>query len=69
MTNNRRIIIISISALIGTLLSFFIFKLRKGNAELTGKDYSTILTNFIFSIGILLAVGFVFVWRKKKDDM
>lgn len=66
MSNNRRVTIILISVLLGTGLSFLVFKLKRGGAELTGNDEFTLWTNFGFSILIILSVGFIFLWRKKK---
>ena len=67
MTNNRRIVIILISVFGGTILSFFVFKLRRGGAELTTQDSNMLLTNFIFSIAIILGIGFMFIWNKKNN--
>lgn len=67
MSNNRRITIIIISVLGGTILSYFVFKLRRNGAELTAQDSSMLLTNFIFSILVILGVGFMFIWNKKNN--
>ena len=66
MSNKRRIIIITISVLAGTLLSVLMFKLRRGGT-LTSNDMSMLLTNLFFSLAIILGVGFLFIWNKKKD--
>ncbi len=67
MTNKRRIIIILVSVFGGTVLSFLIFKLRRGGGELTTQDSNMLLTNFIFSIAIILGIGFMFIWNKKNN--
>jgi len=66
MSNNRRVTIILISVLFGTGLSYLVFKLKRGGTELTANDELTLWTNFGFSILLILAVGFLFIWRKKK---
>ncbi|MEP7262917.1 MAG: hypothetical protein ABI772_00390 [Bacteroidota bacterium] len=68
MSNRRRIIIIMVSVISGTVLSFFIFKARKGPAGLTNDDYSTLITNFIFSLAIIVGVGLMFAWKKNKEE-
>lgn len=68
MSNNRRITIIMISVLVGSVLSFFIFKARKGPAGLNSEDYSTLATNFIFSLAIIIGIGLMFAWKKNKED-
>ena len=67
MTNKRRIIIILVSVFGGTVLSFLIFKLRRGGGALTTQDSNMLLTNFIFSIAIILGIGFMFIWNKKNN--
>jgi hypothetical protein len=66
MSDRRRIIIILVSVIIGTTFSFLIFKARKGAAGLNDQDYSALLTNFVFSLAIILGIGFMFLWKKKK---
>jgi len=66
VSDKRRIIIVIVSVVSGTFLSFLLFKSRKGDAGLSSQDYSTIITNFIFSLAIILGVGFMFLWKKKK---
>jgi hypothetical protein len=67
MTNKRRIIIILVSVFGGTVLSFLVFKLRRGGGALTTQDSNMLLTNFIFSIAIILGIGFMFLWNKKNN--
>ncbi len=67
MSNRRRIIIIIISVFTGTMLSLFIFTIRKGDAGLSNDDYTTLITNFIFSLGIIVAIGLLFAWNKKRE--
>lgn len=67
MSPRRRIIIVTLSVGAGSLLSYFLFKLRRGGAELTAQDTHFLLTNTVFSLMIILGIGFLFLWRKKKD--
>lgn len=67
MSNRRRIIIIVLSVGAGTVLSFFMFKLRRGGQPLTTTDTNTLIWNLAISITLILGVGFMFLWNKKKD--
>lgn len=67
ISNKRRVIIIVISVSAGTLLSVLLFKLRRGAQPLTTNDVSMLVTNLVFSIAIILGIGFLFLWNKKKD--
>ncbi len=67
MSPRRRIIIVLASVGGGSVLSYLIYKLRRGGAELTPQDKHSLLTNIVFSIAIILGVGFTFLWNKKKD--
>lgn len=67
MSPRRRVIIITISVLFGTVLSYFLFRFRRGG-ELTTQDTHFLLTNMFFSLLIIFGVGYVFIWRKKKDN-
>ena len=67
MNNSRRTIIIIASVFTGTVFSFLLFKSRRGAAPLTDTDQTTLITNFGFSLAILLGIGFFFIWNKKKD--
>lgn len=67
MSNRRRVIIIVISVLFGSVLSFLVYKLRRSGGDLTKEDVSFLITNFSFSLAIILGVGFFFIWNKKKD--
>lgn len=66
MSDNRRIFIILISVFVGTMLSLLIFKVRRGDAGLNNQDYSMLATNLFFSLAIILGIGFLFLWKKKK---
>lgn len=68
MTNRRRITIITISIAAGTFLSYFIFRMRRGG-ELTQMDYITLIGNLIISLAVILGIGFMFLWRKNKNDL
>lgn len=67
MSNRRRVTIIVISVLAGCILSFLVFKLRRGGGDLTPQDQGFLITNFTFSLAIILGVGYFFIWNKKKD--
>ncbi len=67
MSNKRRIIIIMLSVGAGTILSYFMIKLRRGGQELTVTDKNTLIWNLAISITLILGVGFMFLWHKKKD--
>jgi hypothetical protein len=67
MSNRRRVIIIVTSVFIGCILSFLVFKLRRGGGDLTSQDQGFLITNFTFSLAIILGVGYFFIWNKKKD--
>ncbi|MEN9331753.1 MAG: hypothetical protein RLZZ94_843 [Bacteroidota bacterium] len=67
MSNRRRVIIIVTSVFIGCILSFLVFKLRRGGGDLTQQDQGFLITNFTFSLAIILGVGYFFIWNKKKD--
>lgn len=67
MSPTRRVIIVLASVGGGSVLSYLIYKLRRGGAELTSHDKHSLLTNIAFSIAIILGVGFTFLWNKKKD--
>jgi hypothetical protein len=60
MTPRRRIIIVTLSVLSGTVLSYFLFRFRRGG-ELTTQDTHFLFTNMFFSLLIM------FIWKKKKD--
>ena len=63
MTNRRRTIIITISVLIGTLLSAGLIYLKRGGLE--GDEYFLLATNLTFSLVIIFSIGYFLVWRKK----
>ena len=67
MTNRRRVTIIIISVLFGCVLSYLVFKLRRQGGDLTPQDQGFLITNFTFSLAIILGVGYFFIWNKKKD--
>lgn len=67
MSDRRRVIIITLSVLAGSFLSYFVFKLRKGGGELSQQDVHMLITNLVFSLVLILGVGYFFLWRKKKD--
>ncbi|HNQ13042.1 MAG TPA: hypothetical protein PKH65_02045 [Bacteroidia bacterium] len=69
MSNRRRIIIITISVLAGTLLSYFIIKMKRGGAELSQADQISIIGNFIISLAVILGIGFIILWNKNKNDL
>jgi hypothetical protein len=65
MTNKRRITIITVSVIIGTLLSAGLFFMKRRGA-LTSDDYFFLATNMFFSLMIIFTIGWFLVWRKKK---
>lgn len=67
MSPRRRIIIVILSVSAGSFLSYLLFKVRKGGDELSQQDTHMLITNLVFSVAIILGVGFAFLWRKKKD--
>ena len=67
MSPRRRIIIVVLSVTAGSFLSYLLFKVRKGGDDLSQQDTHMLITNLVFSVAIILGVGFAFLWRKKKD--
>jgi len=67
MSDKRRIIIIVISVITGSILSYFLYKLKRGGAELSSQDITSLATNFVFSLALIIGIGFMFLWNKKKD--
>jgi formate/nitrite transporter FocA (FNT family) len=67
MSEKRRITIIIASVFFGMFLSYLVYKLKRGGAELSNSDVTTLATNFVFSIAIIIGVGYMFIWKKKKD--
>jgi hypothetical protein len=66
MSDRRRVIIIVISVLIGSFLSYLLFKFRRGGEALTSQDMMSLGTIFVISLGIILGIGYVFIWNKKN---
>lgn len=67
MSPRRRIIIVILSVSAGSFLSYLLFKVRKGGGDLSQQDTHMLITNLVFSVMIILGVGFAFLWKKKKD--
>jgi len=67
MSPKRRVIIVLISVSAGTVMSYFLFRFKRGGADLTQQDTHFLMTNMVFSLLIILGVGFMFIWRKNKD--
>ena len=67
ISNKRRVTIIVLSVGGGTVLSFLMFKLRRGGQPLSATDTNTLIWNLALSIVLILGVGFMFLWNKKKD--
>ncbi|MBK6641191.1 MAG: hypothetical protein IPN13_04615 [Bacteroidetes bacterium] len=65
MTNRRRISIIAVSVLFGTMLSAVMLYFKRGTLE--GNDYFLLATNLFFSLVIILAIGYFLIWRKKDQ--
>jgi len=64
MSTRRRVIIITLSVLFGTLLSAAMLFLKRGGS-LDSHDYFLLATNLSFSLVIIFAIGYFLVWRKK----
>lgn len=64
MTNRRRVFIVTVSVIAGTLLSGGLLSLKRG--ELSGDDYFLLATNLFFSLLIIFAIGYFLIWRKKS---
>lgn len=67
MSDKKRMIIIFLSVLTGSLLSYVMFLMRKGT--LTSHDYFVLATNFGFALLIVLGVGFYLMRKNKRDEM
>ena len=67
ISNKRRVTIIVVSVSAGTLLSVLMFKMRRGGQELTATDKNTLIWNLALSLVLILGIGFMFLWNKKKD--
>jgi hypothetical protein len=67
MSPTRRVIIVLTSVIVGSILSYFLYVSRRGADGLSKEDYHMLITNMVFSVGIILGIGFAFIWRKKKD--
>lgn len=66
MSDRRRVIIIFISVAIGSFLSYLLYKFRAGGKDLSSQDIFSLATNMVFALGIILGVGFLFLWNKKN---
>jgi ABC-type Mn2+/Zn2+ transport system permease subunit len=67
MNDKRRFIIILASVTLGALLSIGLFYLRRqGNIQ--AQDYTTIVTNFVFALAIVVVVGVVFKGKKENKE-
>jgi hypothetical protein len=64
MTNQRRTVIISVSVFAGSVLSAGLLSLKRGS--LKADDYFLLGTNLFFSLVIIFAIGWFFIWRKKN---
>ena len=64
MSNRRRIILITVSVLFGSLLSAGMLYLKRGSLE--KDEYFLLATNLGFSLFIIFAIGYFLVWRKKS---
>ncbi|NNC85646.1 MAG: hypothetical protein HKN75_06155 [Bacteroidia bacterium] len=65
MSDKKRMTIIILSVLTGSLLSYMLFIFRKGT--LTSHDYFMLFTNMGFALLIVLGIGFYLLKRKKQD--
>lgn len=67
MSPRRRIIIVFLSVTAGSFLSYLLYRARRGAGGLSQQDQHMLITNMVFSLLIILGVGFAFLWNKKKD--
>ena len=65
MTNRRRVIIIVTSVLMGTFLAALLVKSRMGT--LKPNDWFQLGFNFLFAVAIVVGIGLVFRFMKKKE--
>lgn len=66
MDDKRRFNIIIASVTFGTVISLFLFALRRGGfSNITANDTSSIVSYFAFSLVFVLIFGFFM--KKKKD--
>jgi O-antigen/teichoic acid export membrane protein len=63
LSNRRRIIIITVSVLIGTVFSALLIMSR--NKKLTPNEWDTLAVNFFFALAIVFVIG-IFLGRKPK---
>lgn len=66
MSNRRRITIVVISVLIGSLMSVGLFY-KRGNGNLDNNSILNLITNMVFSLAIVIAIGLFFAWNKDKS--
>jgi hypothetical protein len=64
MSDRKRIIITIISVSFGSFLSYLLYKFRRGGGPLNSQDVFSLGTNMVFALGIILGVGFLFLWKK-----
>ena len=65
MSNRRRLTIILVSVLIGSLMSVYIVKKRMGG--LSREAYIQLGFNFFFAVAIVIGIGLIFNFNNKKD--
>ena len=63
MTNRRRVIIITFSVILGTILSAGLIFLKRG--KMGTDEYFLLFTNLFFSVIIIFSIGYFLVWRKR----
>ena len=63
LSNRRRIVIITISVLTGSVLSALLILSRK--QKLSPNEWGTLAVNFFFAFAIVLAIG-IFLSKKSK---
>jgi hypothetical protein len=67
MSEKRRYILLAISVTVGTLLSLFIFKMKRGGA-LTSQDWLTLGSIFLISLVLLISLSIIFN-KADKDKL
>ena len=63
ISNKRRIIIITVSVIIGSIFAALLLMSRRG--KLSPNEWGTIAVNFFFALTIVLAIG-IFLNKKPR---
>lgn len=63
MDDKRRLFIVIVSVFMGTILSAGLFMMRRGGS-LASTDYTSLITNLVFALAIVICIGFMLRNRK-----